>query len=104
MRAWWAGFLNQSQLGEAYAIADCLVLPSDWGETWGLVVNEAMATGLPCVVSDRVGCGPDLVVPGVTGDVVPFGDVPALSAALQKLRKARDRARKRTERKDDEQT
>ena len=90
VRAWWAGFLNQSQLGEAYAIADCLVLPSDWGETWGLVVNEAMATGLPCVVSDRVGCGPDLVVPGVTGDVVPFGDVPALSAALQKLRKARD--------------
>ena len=45
----WAGFLNQSELGRAYAVADCLVLPSD--ETWGLVVNEAMATGLPCVAN-----------------------------------------------------
>lgn len=85
----WAGFVNQSQLGRAYAAADCLVLPSDWGETWGLVVNEAMATGLPCVVSDRVGCAPDLVVPGQTGDVFPFGDAVALAAALARIRKRR---------------
>ena len=37
------GFLNQTELGEAYALADCLVLPSDYPETWGLVVNEALA-------------------------------------------------------------
>ncbi len=51
-----AGFLNQTEITRAYAAADCLVLPSDWGETWGLVVNEAMACGLPAIVSDRVGC------------------------------------------------
>jgi glycosyltransferase involved in cell wall biosynthesis len=82
----WAGFLNQSEIGRAYAAADCLVLPSDAGETWGLVVNEALATGLPCVVSDHVGCAPDLVTPGVTGEIAPLDDVPALTAALERMR------------------
>jgi glycosyltransferase involved in cell wall biosynthesis len=82
----WAGFLNQTELGRAYAAANCLVLPSDWGETWGLVVNEALATGLPCVVSDRVGCAPDLIVPNVTGDIVPVGDPDSLARALDSVR------------------
>src|SRR5712692_456095 len=77
-----AGFLNQSEIPTAYAAADALVLPSDGGETWGLVVNEAMASGKPCLVSDRVGCGPDLVVPGETGEVFAFGDIVALSSLL----------------------
>lgn len=77
-----AGFLNQTQIPAAYAAADALVLPSDFGETWGLVVNEAMACGLPAIVSDRVGCGPDLVEPAVTGDVFPFGDTAALAQRL----------------------
>ena len=77
-----AGFLNQSKMPNAYAAADALVLPSDGGETWGLVVNEAMASGKPCLVSDRVGCGPDLVVPGETGEVFALGDIVALSALL----------------------
>src|SRR2546425_4634910 len=55
------GFVNQSEMVRVYAAADCLALPSDGRETWGLVVNEALATGLPCIVSDRVGCAPDLV-------------------------------------------
>ena len=67
------------------------MLPSDYGETWGLVVNEAMVCGLPAIVSDRVGCGPDLVEPGVTGAVFPFGDVAALAQRLCEL--AADRAR-----------
>jgi len=75
------GFLNQSRIAEAYAAADALVLPSET-ETWGLVVNEAMASGLPCIVSDRVGSGPDLIHPGVTGDIHPMGDVAALSALM----------------------
>ena len=37
------GFLNQSQMVDAYVASDCLVLPSDGRETWGLVVNEAMS-------------------------------------------------------------
>ncbi len=79
------GFLNQQEVAKAYAAADCLVLPSDYGETWGLVVNEAMACGRPAVVSDRVGCHEDLVENGVTGAVFPFGDVVALSAVLAEL-------------------
>ena len=87
------GFVNQSRLGEVYAAADCLVLPSDSHESWGLVVNEAMATGLPAVVSDHVGCGPDLVVAGETGDVHRAGDVPDLQRALERVREAGGRTR-----------
>jgi glycosyltransferase involved in cell wall biosynthesis len=80
------GFLNQTEIGKAYAVADCLTLPSDSAETWGLVVNEALATGLPCVLSSAVGCGPDLLRPGETGYVHLLGDVPALASALQQVR------------------
>lgn len=81
----WAGFLNQSEIVRAFAVADCLVLPSE-SETWGLAVNEALAVGLPCIVSDRVGCAPDLIVPGETGEVFPMGDVNALRAAIDRVR------------------
>ena len=73
------GFLNQTELGRAYALADCLALPSDFPETWGLVVNEALATGLPVVVSAAVGCAPDLVRDGYTGYIYPLDDVEALA-------------------------
>ncbi len=76
------GFVNQTGLGEYYAAADCLVLPSAWGETWGLVVNEAMQFGLPAIVSDRVGCREDLVQPGRTGWVFPAGNAAALASCL----------------------
>ena len=103
-RVSFAGFLNQTEVPKAYAVADCLVLPSDYGETWGLVVNEAMSCGVPAVVSDRVGCAPDLVEEGVTGKVFPFADVDALTRALQHIganpeearsmgRRARDKVR-----------
>ena len=85
VRITWLGFVNQSLMGRVYAGADCLVLPSEI-ESWGLVVNEAMATGLPCVVSDRVGCAPDLIVPGETGEVCPVGDINAFAAALHRVR------------------
>lgn len=55
------GVLPQSGLSPVYHMADVLVLPSRKAETWGLVVNEALHHGLPCVVSDRVGCGVDLI-------------------------------------------
>lgn len=64
-----SGFLNQSEITRAYVAADALILPSDARETWGLVVNEAMTCGLPCLVSDQVGCGPDLIVNDETGNV-----------------------------------
>jgi len=77
------GFLNQSKISQAYIAADCLVLPSDYSETWGLVVNEAMACGIPAIVSDRVGCGPDLVHQGETGFRFKFGDVSELAQAMR---------------------
>lgn len=80
-----AGFLNQKEMPKAYAAANCLVLPSDDGETWGLVVNEAMASGLPVIVSDRVGCHPDLVESGVTGFVFPFGKIEALAERIMEM-------------------
>jgi glycosyltransferase involved in cell wall biosynthesis len=61
------------------------VLPSDGGETWGLVVNEAMACGLPCIVSDKVGCGPDLIARDETGTIYPVGDVDALAKAMSRM-------------------
>ena len=76
------GFLNQEAISDAYAAADVLVLPSDQ-DTWGLVVNEAMTYGLPCIVSDRVGCGPDLIHEGRTGFVFPVGDVETLARDMR---------------------
>lgn len=78
-----AGFRNQSEMPRAYAAADLLALPSAW-ETWGLVVNEAMTCGLPAVVSDVVGCGPDLVEEGRTGAIHRTGDVASLAAAIER--------------------
>lgn len=96
------GFLNQGEIAGAYVASDCLVLPSDHGETWGLVVNEAMACGRPVIVSDRVGCGPDLVTSGVTGFTFPFADVGALAERMahaardpHELAAMGDRARER---------
>lgn len=78
----WAGFLNQTEIPAAYRAADVLVLPSDHGETWGLVVNEAMACGVPCIVGDQVGCANDLVLDNVTGWVFPTGDIGAFAKAI----------------------
>ena len=92
-----AGFRNQTEIGAMYAAADCLVLPSAH-ETWGLVVNEAMNFGLPVIVSDQVGCGPDLVRPGQNGYVPPKGDVEALARAIERVFASEDRRRQMGER------
>jgi glycosyltransferase involved in cell wall biosynthesis len=76
------GFVNQMQLGQYFRAADVFVLPSLF-ETWGLVVNEAMQFGLPCLVSSGVNCHPDLVLPGKTGFVFPVGGDAELANLLQ---------------------
>jgi glycosyltransferase involved in cell wall biosynthesis len=76
------GFLNQAEIVAAYVAADCLVLPSDAGETWGLVVNEAMACGLPAIASNQVGCHADLITPGQTGWIYPMGQIAQLGDRL----------------------
>jgi glycosyltransferase involved in cell wall biosynthesis len=84
-RATLAGFLNQSEISKAYVAADCLVLPSDHRETWGLVANEAMASGLPCVISDACGCAEDLATPESLGITFRSGSPAALAEALRAI-------------------
>ncbi len=86
---------------DVLAMSNVLVLPSS-SEPWGLVVNEAMACGLPVIVSDRCGCAPDLVHEGKNGFVFTYDqpdqltqlmlrfingdvDVPEMSRWAQKL-------------------
>lgn len=80
-----AGFLNQTEISEAYAAADCMVLASDAGETWGLVVNESLSSGLPCIASDLCGSAGDLIGAADPKLVYPMGDVEALSRSLRHL-------------------
>ena len=79
------GFLNQTEISKAYIAADCLVLPSESTETWGLVVNEAMASNLPCIASDACGCAEDLVAPISPQLRFPLGDISAIAAAIQSI-------------------
>ena len=78
-------FANQSEMPVVYALADIFALPSRGHyETWGLAVNEAMHLGVPCLVSDLVGCQRDLVTTGETGWVFAAGEPGALTATLRR--------------------
>jgi len=83
VKAIFLGFQNQTQLSGYYHAADLLILPSRAGETWGLVVNEALHHGLPCVVSEAVGCAPDLIDHGITGYTFETGSSYSLALLLQ---------------------
>ena len=76
------GFRNQSEMPRFFDIATVFVLPSRY-EPWGLVVNEVMNAECAVIVSDEVGCHPDLITNGVEGLVYQSGDVAALTEALQ---------------------
>jgi len=77
------GFVNQSKVSDYFVCADIFALPSGDGETWGLVVNEAMNFGLPLVCSDAVGSTYDLIQDN--GLIYPCGDIDALKTSLQRL-------------------
>jgi glycosyltransferase involved in cell wall biosynthesis len=79
------GFINQKEVSNYYALADAFVMCSDYGETWGLSVNEAMNFSLPLVVSDRCGCAMDLVEQGINGYVFETGNIHQLANNLQQL-------------------
>ncbi len=78
-----AGFVEHRRVPAVLASLDVLVLPSAY-EEMGSVLTEAMAAGLPVVASD-VGGIPEVVRHGVTGLLVPPGDVDALAAALDRV-------------------
>ena len=79
-----AGHRTSSELPIYYAFAGCFVLPST-REPWGLVVNEAMASALPVIVSNRCGCAEDLVVHGRNGFVFDPSDPSQLISCLHQL-------------------
>jgi glycosyltransferase involved in cell wall biosynthesis len=79
-----AGFINQTDLPRHYAMADVFVLPS-LDDPRGTVVNEAMASGLPVLSSDRCGAVADIVRHGDNGFVFTPGDVTTLAHQLDAL-------------------
>lgn len=77
------GFIQYKELPNYYGLAQALVLPSI-SEQWGLVVNEAMASGLPVIVSNRCGCVEDLVREGENGFVFdPFQEESITQAMIR---------------------
>lgn len=73
-----------NEIPQMYGIADVFVLPS-LEETFGLVVNEAMASRLPVIVTDRIGSCEDLVIDGYNGYVVPSADADEIRRAIIKI-------------------
>ena|SRR5579862_1193695 len=95
------GFQNQSQLARFFDLCDVFVLPSVH-EPFALIVNEVMNAGRAIVVSDEVGCQPDLVTDEVNGKVFPARNISALRSALEALiadpEKRREMGRRNLER------
>jgi glycosyltransferase involved in cell wall biosynthesis len=81
-----SGPIPARDIPDRIAQADLLVLPSRW-DGWGVVVNEALASRVPVVVSDHCGAA-DLILHGVNGYVFPSGDVNALRGCLEEFLKA----------------
>jgi glycosyltransferase involved in cell wall biosynthesis len=77
-------FQNQSVMPAVYRLGDVFVLPSQGPEeTWGLALNEAMASGRPVIASTKVGGARDLIEPGVNGWIFESGDRQALEDRLR---------------------
>jgi 1,2-diacylglycerol 3-alpha-glucosyltransferase len=79
-----AGFAHREELPDFYALAHALVFPT-YSDTWGMVVNEAMLSGLPVIATNVAGCVADLVRDGWNGFVVSPGDVSQLASAMTRL-------------------
>lgn len=78
------GFAQREQLASYYALAEMLILPT-YSDTWGLVVSEAMACGLPVILSEAAGCAPDLVTEDWNGRIVAPRDIASLASAMESL-------------------
>lgn len=86
------GLRPEHDVAELLGLADGFLLPSRQ-EAWGLVVNEAMACGVPVVVSPHAGATRDLVVDGVTGYIVEPSATSELTAAISRLLSANSEPR-----------
>lgn len=83
-RVRFTGVLRYDDLPACYGLAGAFILPSV-SDQWGLVVNEAMASGVPVLVSARCGCAPDLVAEGATGFAFDPGDAGELAGRMAVL-------------------
>ena len=81
------GFAAPSSLPQWHAVSDLFVLPST--ETWSVAVLEALSSGLPVVISDKVGCHADVINDDRIGSVVPAGDVQGFAEAIRSKLEAR---------------
>jgi len=79
-----AGFAQREQLSFYYALAEVLILPT-YSDPWGLVVNEAMACGLPIIISKVAGCAADLVMENWNGLLTLPRDESSLLGAMTKV-------------------
>lgn len=80
-RVVFAGFVQRADMPAYYALGHVLILPSR-SEVWGLVLNEALACGVPVIATDVCGATPDLVRSGENGFVVPSRNPRALARAI----------------------
>lgn len=80
-----AGFVPQAELPKYYGLADLFVLPSSEMEASPLTINEALACGLPAILSDAIPSAPEFVQPGENGFLFPMGEVEALRDRLDTL-------------------
>jgi glycosyltransferase involved in cell wall biosynthesis len=80
----YAGFQPPEELPRFFAQADVFILPSRY-DGWGVVVNQAIGAGLAVICSDAVGAAHDLVEVGENGLLFPAGDVPSLTAAMDRF-------------------
>lgn len=85
-------FQNQQLMPSVYKMADVFVLPSQGsGETWGLAVNEAMASGRAVLVSNKCGCAVDLVDDGMNGYVFASNDMQDLQGKMDLMAADKER-------------
>lgn len=85
-RIFFVGFKNQTETRAFYHASDLLYVPSEY-ETWGLVINEAFASGIPALVTSTCGASGDLVLHGETGFSYPVGNVPRAISFVDRLMK-----------------
>ena len=78
------GFVQREHLPSYYGLAETFVFPTHT-DPWGLVVNEALACGLPVICTSVAGCSADLVQDGWNGRIVAPGDIGQLAAAMDDM-------------------
>jgi len=92
-RVHFVGFCDRQKLDEYYRAADVFVLPTRY-DTWGLVIGEAMATGLPVITTDMCIAGKTMIEDGKNGFIIPIENAPILANRINELKNNPELCRK----------